>query len=88
MADTKSAAAEPTIDWKGAEEKLKAVETKVMEYAGKSGYNPFTWLKKKGLTDIRTRLNKGQKNKEDYDTILKTSFEEPKVDVIVVTPKV
>ena len=88
MADTKTAVAEPTVDWKSAEEKLKAIETKVMEYVGKSGYNPFTWLKNKGLTDIRTRLNNGKKVKEDYDTIMKTSFEEPKVDVVVVAQKV
>ena len=79
--DKKETPPAPTIDWKAAEATLKTLEDKVMEYNGREGYNPHLWLRKKGLADVRKRLNAGVKNKEDIDTILKTKFEEPTVNV-------
>lgn len=67
----------PIINWELAEAKLKSIETKAQEYAGKQGFNPFLWLRAKGLTQVRGRLAKGVKLGEDYVLIMKTEFEVP-----------
>lgn len=73
MADEKQV----VLDWKVAEEYLKTIEDKVMSYKGKEGYNPFVWLRDKGVNKIREKLNKGVKLPEIHQAIMSLKFSTP-----------
>jgi hypothetical protein len=57
MAETNppKATVPPVLDWSKAEKHLDAIKTKVMEYAGKAGHNPFIWWAQHGQ-ELETKL--------------------------------
>lgn len=68
--------APPTLDWKKAEEHLAAVKKKIMDYAGKPGFNPHMWWRDKGEA-IEAQLAKAPKTPELHSKVLAVTFEEP-----------
>jgi len=73
----KPSATPPAIDWKRAEDHLAAVKKKIMDYAGKPGFNPFMWWRDKGEA-LELALTPGRpRTPELHAKVLAVQFEEP-----------
>ena len=57
------------INWDAAELRIKKVEEFQNQYAGKTGFNPFLWLKD-NVWQLKARFESGERTPELYNSIM------------------
>jgi hypothetical protein len=67
--DTEKKDSKPSMNWEAAELRIRKIEDFQKTFEGKSGFNPFLWLKD-NVWQLKAKFEAGERTEELYNAIM------------------